>query len=134
LCLVCSHLVDDGLKARKHGVDGLTIKLSEILILPLVRLIESGFDLCGPLVIALKPHPDLPGGSTIGDYLELLKRKTREKNCVSSAISVVPISLILRDMSTGFKHNVGSILANLPDKPIYPVKMCGHADLPIGVV
>jgi hypothetical protein len=37
-------------------------------------------------------------------------------------------------MSTGFKHNVGSILANLPDKPINPLKMHGHADLSIGVV
>jgi hypothetical protein len=34
----------------------------------------------------------------------------------------------------GFKHNVGSILANLPDKPINPLKMRGHVDLPIGVV
>ena len=33
-----------------------------------------------------------------------------------------------------FKHNVSSILANLPDKPIDPLKMRGHADLPIGVV
>jgi hypothetical protein len=102
--------------------------------IPLVHLIESGFDLCGPLVIALKPHLDLPSGSTIGDSLELLKRKTREKNCASSAISVVPIFLILRDTSMGFKHNIGSILVNLPDKPINPLKIREHADLPIGVV
>jgi hypothetical protein len=132
--IVCSYLVDDGLKARKHGIDGLAIKLGEVLVLPLVRLIESGFDLCGPFVIALKPHPDLLSSSTIGDSLELLKRKTREKNCASSAISVVPIFLILHDTSTGFKHNVGSILANLPNKAINPLKMRGHADLPIGVV
>jgi len=37
-------------------------------------------------------------------------------------------------MGTRFKHNVSSILANLPDKPIDPLKMHGHADLPIGVV
>jgi hypothetical protein len=85
-------------------------------------------------MIALKPHPDLPSGSTIGDSLKLLERKTREKNCVSSAISVVPIFLILRDTSTGFNHNVGSILANLLNKPINPLEMCRHADLPIGVV
>jgi hypothetical protein len=59
------------MKARKYGIDGLAIKLGEVLILPLVRLVESGFDLCGPLMIALKPHPDLPSGSTIGDSLEL---------------------------------------------------------------
>jgi hypothetical protein len=134
MCLVCSHLVDDGLKARKHGIDGLAIKLSEVLVLPLLRLVESGFDLCGPLVIALKPHPDLPSGSIIGDSLELLKRKTREKNCASSAISVVLIFLILRDTSTGFKHNVSSILTNLPNKPINPLEMRGHANLPIGII
>jgi hypothetical protein len=84
-------------------------------------------------MIALKPHPDLPNSSTIRDSLELLKRKTREKNCVSSAISVVPIFLILRDTSTGLKHNVG-ILTNLPNKSINLLEMRGHADLPIGVV
>jgi hypothetical protein len=122
------------LKAKKHGIDGLAIKLGEVLVLPLVRLVESGFDLCGPLVIALKPHLDLPSSSTIGDSLELLKRKTREKNCVSSAISVVPIFLILRDTCTGFKHNVSSILANLSNKSINPREMRGHADLPIGII
>jgi hypothetical protein len=61
------------LKARKHGIDGLAIKLDEVLVLPLIRLVESDFDLCGSLVIALKPHPDLMSGSTIGDSLELLK-------------------------------------------------------------
>jgi hypothetical protein len=85
-------------------------------------------------MIALKPHTDLPSGSTIGDSLELLKRKTREKNCTSSAISIVPIFLILCDTSTVFKHNVGSFLVNLLDKPINPLKIRGHADLPIGVV
>jgi hypothetical protein len=85
-------------------------------------------------VIALKPHPDLSSGSIIGDSLELWKRKTREKNCASSAISVVPIFLILRDMSTGFKHNVNSILANLPNKSINPPEMRGHTDLPIGII
>jgi hypothetical protein len=119
---------------RKHGIDGLAIKLGEILALPLVYLVESGFDLCGPLVIALKPHPDLPSGSTIGDSLELLKQKTREKNCTSSTISVVPIFLILCDTSTEFKHNVGSILAKFSNKSINPLEMRGHADLLIGIV
>jgi hypothetical protein len=73
LCLIYSYLVDDGLKARKHGIDGVAIKLDKVLVLPLVRLVESGFDLCGPLMIALKPHPDLLSGSTIEDSLELLK-------------------------------------------------------------
>jgi hypothetical protein len=85
-------------------------------------------------MIALKPHPDLPSSNTIKDSFKLLKRKTREKNCMSSAICVVPIFLILRDTSMGFKHNISSILANLPNKPINPLEMCGHADLPIGVV
>jgi hypothetical protein len=85
-------------------------------------------------MIALKPHLDLQSGSTIGDSLELLKRKTREKNYASSAISVVLIFFILCDTSTGFKHNVGSILANLQNKPINPLEMRRHVDLPIGVV
>jgi hypothetical protein len=34
----------------------------------------------------------------------------------------------------GFKHNVDSILANLLDKPINPLKMRGQADLPRGIV
>jgi hypothetical protein len=85
-------------------------------------------------VIALKPHLDLPSGSTIEDSLELLKRKTREKNYASSAISVVLIFLILRDMSMGFKHNIDSILANLPNKPINPLEIRGHTNLLIGVV
>jgi hypothetical protein len=37
-------------------------------------------------------------------------------------------------MSIGFKHNVSSILADLPDKPINLLKMHGHVDLPIGIV
>jgi hypothetical protein len=37
-------------------------------------------------------------------------------------------------MSMGFKRNVGSILANLPNKPINPLEMRRHADLLIGVV
>jgi hypothetical protein len=85
-------------------------------------------------VIALKPHLDLPSSSTIEDSLELLKRKTREKNYTSSAISVVPIFFILCDTSTGFKHNVSSILVNLPNKPINPLEMRGHADLLIEII
>jgi hypothetical protein len=37
-------------------------------------------------------------------------------------------------MGTRLKHNISSIIANLPDKPIDPLKMHGHADLSIGVV
>jgi hypothetical protein len=37
-------------------------------------------------------------------------------------------------MSTGFKHNISSIIVNFPNKPINPLEMRGHADLPIGVV
>jgi hypothetical protein len=33
-----------------------------------------------------------------------------------------------------FKYNVSSVLINLPDLPINALKMCGHIDLPIGVV
>jgi hypothetical protein len=33
-----------------------------------------------------------------------------------------------------FKHNISSILANLPDKPIDPMKIHGHVDLLIGIV
>jgi len=75
LSLVCLHLVNDRLKAR-NGINGLAIKLSEVLVLSLVRLIESGFDMGCTLVIALKPHPDLSSSSTIKDTLELRKRKT----------------------------------------------------------
>jgi hypothetical protein len=46
----------------------------------------------------------------------------------------VLIFLILRDTSTGFKHNVSSILVNLPNKPINPLEMRRHADLPIGII
>jgi hypothetical protein len=34
----------------------------------------------------------------------------------------------------GFKHNVSSILVNLPDKPINPLEMSGHVNLPIGII
>jgi hypothetical protein len=34
----------------------------------------------------------------------------------------------------GFKHIVSSILANLLNKPINPLEMRGHADLPIGII
>jgi hypothetical protein len=33
-----------------------------------------------------------------------------------------------------FKHNVSRILANLPNKPINPLEMRGHANLPIGII
>jgi hypothetical protein len=85
-------------------------------------------------MIALKPHPDLLSSLTIEDSLELRKRKTREKNSASSAICVVPILLILSGTTTRLKHNENSILTNLPDKPINLLKMCGHVDLPIGII
>jgi hypothetical protein len=85
-------------------------------------------------MIALKPHPDLPSSRTIRDSLELRKRKTREKNSASSVICVVPILMILSGMSTRLKHNKSSILTNLPDKPINPLKMYGHVNLLIGIV
>jgi hypothetical protein len=34
----------------------------------------------------------------------------------------------------GFKYNISSILANLPNKPINPLEMRGHANLPIGII
>jgi hypothetical protein len=34
----------------------------------------------------------------------------------------------------GFKHNEGSILENLSNKPINPLEMHRHVDFPIGVV
>jgi hypothetical protein len=40
----------------------------------------------------------------------------------------------LCDTSIGFKHNEGSILANLPNKPINLLEMGGHADLPIWII
>jgi hypothetical protein len=40
----------------------------------------------------------------------------------------------LRDTSTGFKHNVSSILVNLPNKPINPLEMRGYMDLLIGII
>ena len=134
LYLVCSNLVDDRLKTRRHGIDGLAIKLSEVLVLSLVRLIESGFDMGYTLVIALKPHLDLSSSSTIRDTLKLRKRKTREKNRSCFAICDVPIFLILRDSSTGFKHNESSILVNFPNKRVNPLEMPGHAYFPIGVI
>jgi hypothetical protein len=106
--------------------------LREVLVLTLVRLEEYGFDLCSPLVIALKLHPDLSSSHTIRDSFELRKRKTREKNTASNAICVVLIDLILNNVS--FKHNIISILTNLPNFSIYPLKMCGYVNLPIGVV
>jgi hypothetical protein len=46
----------------------------------------------------------------------------------------VLIFLILRDTSTEFKHNISSILANLPNKLINHLEMRGHADLLIGII
>jgi hypothetical protein len=126
--------VYNGLKARKHGIDGFSIQLKEVLILSLVRLEESSFDLNGSLMIALKPHPDLSSGSTIRDSLKLRKQKTQEKNIMRSTICVMLILLLLSGTSMRFKHNISSILINLPDKPINPLNMCGHTNLPIGVV
>ena len=121
LWLVYPHLVLNRLETRKHRIDGLSIQLREVLILTLLCLKESGFNLCHSLVIALKPHPDLSSSRTIGDSLKLRKRKTRKENIASLAICVVLINLILSVAS--IKHNVISILTNLPNFPINPLKM-----------
>jgi hypothetical protein len=42
--------------------------------------------------------------------------------------------MISHDTSTGFKHNIGSILVSRPNKLINSLEMRRHADLPIGVV
>jgi hypothetical protein len=51
---------------------------------------------------------------------------------MSNAICVVLIDLILSNVS--FKHNIISILTNLPNFSINPLKMCGYVNLLIGVV
>jgi hypothetical protein len=85
-------------------------------------------------MIALKPHPDLLSNITIRDTLKLKKQKTQKENSSCSAICVVPIFLILQVLGTGFKHNEGSILTNLSDKSINPLEMCGHTNVPIGII
>ena len=97
--LVCLHLVHNRQKAREHGIDRLSIQLREVLILSLVHLKESGFDLCGSLMIALKPHPDLSSSRAIGDSLKLRKRKTRKENTASLALCLVLNTLILSVVS-----------------------------------
>ena len=132
LWLVCPHLVHNRLETRKYRIDRLSIQLREVLILTLVSFKESGFDLCGSLVIALKPHLDLSSSSTIKDSLKLRKRKTRKENTTSLAICVVLVNLLLSDMSS--KHLIVRILANLPNSPINALKMRRHADLLVGVI
>ena len=132
LRLFYPHLVHNRLKARKYGIDRLSIQLREVLILTLVRLKESGFDLCGSLVTALKPHPDISSSSTIRDPLKLGKRKTRKENTTSLAICIVLVNLLLTNMSSN--HLVVRILTNHPDLPVYALKMSKHADLPVRVV
>ena len=132
LRLVCPHLVHNRQKVREHGIDRLSIQLREVLILSLVRLKESGFDLCGSLVIALKPHPDLSSSSTIRDSLKLKKGKTQKENTTSLAICIVLVNLLLIDTSS--KHLVVSILTNLPNSPINALKMHRYADLTVGIV
>ena len=126
LRLVCLH-VHNRQETRKHRIDRLSIQLREVLIATLVRLKESGFDLCGSLVIALKPHPDLKNSRVIGDSLKLRKRKTQNENTMSLAICVVLINLILSVAS--IKHNVISILTKSPKLSNQSPK-----DAPIGVV
>ena len=109
-----------------------SIQLREVLILTLLCLKESGFNLCHSLVIALKPHPDLSSSRAIGDSLKLRKRKTQKENTTSLVICIVLVNLLLTDMSS--KHLVVSILTNLPNSPINALKMRRHADLPVGVV
>ena len=88
--------------------------------------------MCGSLVIALKPHPDLSSSSTIRDSLKHRKGKTQKENTMSLVICVVLVNLLLTDTSS--KHLEVRILANLPNSPINALKMCRHADLPVGVV
>ena len=83
-------------------------------------------------MIALKPHLDLSSSCTIGDSLKLRKQNTRKENTASLAICVVLINSILSVAS--IKHNVISILTNLPNFPINPLKIRQHANLLIGVV
>jgi hypothetical protein len=92
----------------------------------------SGFDLCGSLVIAIKPHTDLSSSSTIRDSLKLRKQKTQKENTTSVVICVVLVNLLLTDTSS--KHLVVRILANLPNSPINALKMRRHVDLPVGVI
>ena len=83
-------------------------------------------------MIALKPHKDLSSSRTIGDSLKLRKQNTRKENTASLAICVVLINSILSVAS--IKHNVISILTNLLNFPINPLKMRRHVNLSIGVV
>jgi hypothetical protein len=129
-CLL--HLVHNRLEMRKHRIDRFSIQLREVLILMLVRLKKSSFDLCSSLVIALKPHPDLSSSSTIRDSLKLRKGKTRKENTTSLTIYVVLVNLLLNDMSN--KHLVVRILTNLLNSLINSLKMHRHADLLVGVV
>jgi hypothetical protein len=46
----------------------------------------------------------------------------------------VSILLLLSGTSTRFKHNVSSVLINLPDLSINALKMREYVDLSIGVV
>ena len=104
----------------------------KVLILSLVHLKESSFNMCGSLMIALKPHLDLSSSRTIGDSCKLRKRKTQKENTTSLAICVVLVDLLLTDTSS--KHLVVRILANLPNSPINALKMRRHADLPVGAI
>jgi hypothetical protein len=128
-CLL--HLVHNQLETRKHRIDRFSIQLREVLILMLVRLKKSSFDLCSYLVIALKPHPDLSSSSTIRDS-QTQKGKTRNENTTSLAICVVLVNLLLTD--TNRKHLIVSILTNLLNSLINALKMRRHANLPVRVV
>ena len=109
-----------------------SIQLREVLILTLLCLKESGFNLCHSLVIALKPHPDLLSSSTIRDSIKLRKGKTRKENTTSLGICVVLADMLLTNMSS--KHLEVRILANLPNSLVNALKMRRHADLPVGVI
>ena len=126
LRLVCPHLVHNRLETRKHRIDRLSIQL-RVLMLTLVRLKESDFDLCGSLVIALKPHPDLSSSSIIRDSLKLRKGKTQKENTTSLAICIVLVNLLLTDTSS--KHLIVRILTNFPNSLINALKMRRHVDL-----
>ena len=131
LRLVCPHLVHNRLETRNiQSID--SPSNWEKFSYSRLYALESGFDLCGSLMIALKPHPDLLSSSTIRDSLKLRKRKTRKENTMSLAIWVVLVNLLLTDTSS--KHLVVRILTNLPNTSINALKMRRHADLAVWVV
>jgi hypothetical protein len=82
-----------------------------------VSLRESGFDMCGSLMIALNLHPDLSSSGEIRNPLKLRKRKIQKENTMSLTISIVLVNLLLTNTSS--KHLIVRILTNLLDPSVY---------------